>query len=174
MMLRIVEQEGGGESPTPVVKDEWPTTGAAGVGDPAAAAEAELAALEKFFLDLSVLYSRNSWKYQKRVYFWKLLAFVPVPLATVAWIFGALALDTSTSSASGITLFVIGACTMFIDRLKPRKYLVHAKTTQQAYATAVQKIVYTLSLPVHQRKPPDELLAKVAEILKKVPESAEP
>lgn len=125
--------------------------------------------LDKFFEQWAAEIHSKAALVRRYIFVWKALAFMPIPLAVVAWIFGALNIaedDSGSSNSGGIVLLVVGAATMFLERLKPRKYLTLAKQKHGYLYTAAVKIEYTLALPIAARKSPDILVEKTLKRLK--------
>ena len=106
-------------------------------------------------------------------YFWKFLSFLPVPIGMISWAIGSynLATDSNNSfdkdaassgsisnapvsgnSSSDITLLIVGGISVFLERAKPRKYLVSAKHRLKVYVETERYLRLQLTLPEDERE----------------------
>lgn len=76
------------------------------------------------------------------------------------------ATSSSSSTASGIALMVVGGVMVFLDRLKPRKYLVAAKKQLVVYREASQYLHLQAALPPSQRAGAEVAQATVLALLR--------
>lgn len=109
---------------------------------------------------------------QRIVYFWKFMSFLPVPVGMIAWVFGALDLQDGAHDSAGIALMVVGGFTVFLDRLKPRKYLVAAKEHLTVYREAAQYLYLQAALPPNQREHPEAVQSAVLAMLRRLDEDS--
>jgi len=105
----------------------------------------------------------------RRIYwFWKCVSFCYIPIAVASWIFGAKALaeENKSSHTEDIVLLAVGAATVVLDRMKPKKYKLLYKTRMQTYEKIIHRLELQLARPAATRKAPEELLRKIQAELK--------
>lgn len=110
---------------------------------------------------------RATWS--RRYYlFWKFVALLYIPVTVIAWIFGSkgLAETEKSSHTEDIVLLVVGAATLVLDKLKPRKYKLFHKRQESTYRSIANRLELQLARPREQRKSPDDLLRKIQVELK--------
>ena len=96
------------------------------------------------------------------------MSFLYIPITVVSWIFGSkgLAEDEKTSHTENIVLLAIGAATLVLDRMKPKKYKLFYKTRMQTYDKIIHRLEFQLARPAAMRKSPEDLLRKIQVELK--------
>lgn len=132
-----------------------------------------------YFLEWADSLASSAKRAKLVVYFWKFMSFLPVPVGMASWAIGAynLALvepgpeqqqQKNTSAVSDVALLVVGGVSVFLERMKPRKYLVDAKLRHRVYTEAERYLRLQLAMPVSERETPlalhSAIIAKLAAV----------
>lgn len=79
---------------------------------------------ELLFQDWIAEFRRLKTQSRRIYWFWKFVSFWYIPIAVASWIFGAkgLAEENKSTHTEDIVLLTVGAATVVLDRMKPKKY----------------------------------------------------
>lgn len=145
----------------------------------AAATSVDINATANYFSEWADSLASSAKRAKLVIYFWKFMSFLPVPVGMVSWAIGAysLAVEPDLSSdqqpqqkntTSDIALLVVGGVSVFLERMKPRKYLVDAKLRHRAYMEAERYLRLQLAMPASERPSPLELHSAIISKLSEV------